>query len=148
MAKKIEMSLDPRKKRQPDLAALDEFVKPISQAAAAPLPEFRTVPDEREQGDVVSLAESRPMLEEERLPAMREEEGSETFSRKEGRGRARLQQKKLPVKTKRLTIDLPVDLHKRVKRACLEKDVDMTVEIRRILERNFPAEKASSTASP
>jgi hypothetical protein len=41
---------------------------------------------------------------------------------------------------KRLTIDVASSLHKRIRRACLEKDVDMASEIRRILEAQFPAE--------
>jgi hypothetical protein len=40
---------------------------------------------------------------------------------------------------KRLTFDIPADLHKRIRRACLEKDEDMAVELRRILQEHFPA---------
>jgi hypothetical protein len=39
---------------------------------------------------------------------------------------------------KRLTFDIPADLHKRIRRTCLEKDVDMAVELRRILQEKFP----------
>jgi hypothetical protein len=38
---------------------------------------------------------------------------------------------------KRLTFDIPADLHKRIRRACLEKDVEMAVELRRILHEHF-----------
>ncbi len=41
---------------------------------------------------------------------------------------------------KRLTIDVASSLHKRIRRTCLDKDVDMATEIRRILEAQFPAE--------
>jgi hypothetical protein len=41
---------------------------------------------------------------------------------------------------KRFTFDIPKDLHKRIKRACLEKDVNMAVELRHILHEHFPAE--------
>jgi hypothetical protein len=40
---------------------------------------------------------------------------------------------------KRLTIDVSASLHKRIRRACLDKDVDMASEIRRILTEHFPA---------
>ena len=39
---------------------------------------------------------------------------------------------------KRLTLDIPADLHKRIKRACVEKDMDMAAELRRILEEHYP----------
>ena len=41
---------------------------------------------------------------------------------------------------KRLTFDIPADLHKRIKRACLERDEDMAAEIRRLLDEHFPPE--------
>jgi hypothetical protein len=40
---------------------------------------------------------------------------------------------------KRLTFDIAADLHKRIRRTCLERDKDMAEELRRILEENFPA---------
>jgi len=39
---------------------------------------------------------------------------------------------------KRLTIDVSASLHKQIRRACLELDVEMATEIRRILTENFP----------
>jgi hypothetical protein len=38
-------------------------------------------------------------------------------------------------KLKRLTFDIPADLHKNFKRACLENDVDMVVELRKFIEQ-------------
>lgn len=40
---------------------------------------------------------------------------------------------------KRLTFDIPADLHKRIRLACIEKEVDMAVELRWILQKHFPA---------
>jgi hypothetical protein len=40
---------------------------------------------------------------------------------------------------KRLTFDIPADLHKRIRLACIEKEVDMAVELRCILQECFPA---------
>ena len=39
---------------------------------------------------------------------------------------------------KRLTIDLPESLHKRVKAGCAMRGVKMADEIRRLLETHFP----------
>lgn len=39
---------------------------------------------------------------------------------------------------KRLTIDLPESLHKRVKAGCAVRGVKMADEIRRLLEEHFP----------
>jgi hypothetical protein len=39
---------------------------------------------------------------------------------------------------KRLTIDLPASLHKRVKSGCAMRGVKMADEIRRLLEEHFP----------
>jgi|GEM_PF-2536531 len=39
---------------------------------------------------------------------------------------------------KRLTFDIAADLHKRIRRTCLDRDKDMAEELRRILEENFP----------
>ena len=44
-----------------------------------------------------------------------------------------------PVKTKRFTLDVPVELHARVKLACLKRDKTMLEEICRLLEAEFPA---------
>lgn len=41
-------------------------------------------------------------------------------------------------KMKRLTLDIAADLHKRIRRACLEMEVDMAFELRRILLEHFP----------
>jgi len=48
--------------------------------------------------------------------------------------------KAAPIRMKRLTLDVPADLHKRIRRACLELEVDMAFELRRILLEHFPAE--------
>jgi hypothetical protein len=39
---------------------------------------------------------------------------------------------------KRLTFDIPADLHKRIRLACIEKEVDMAAELRCILQEHFP----------
>jgi hypothetical protein len=44
------------------------------------------------------------------------------------------------VKMKRFTIDVPVELHARVKIACARRGLNMADELRRILEREFPAD--------
>lgn len=44
-----------------------------------------------------------------------------------------------PVKMKRFTIDVPLDLHTRVKIACAQRGQNMADELRKILEREFPA---------
>jgi hypothetical protein len=48
------------------------------------------------------------------------------------------------VKMKRFTIDVPQDLHARVKIACAQRGLNMADELRRILEREFPADVAKS----
>lgn len=45
-----------------------------------------------------------------------------------------------PVKTKRLTIDVPLDLHTRIKIACAKRGLNMADEARRLLEQEFPAD--------
>lgn len=40
--------------------------------------------------------------------------------------------------TKRLTIDLPEGLHRRVKMECARRGTKMADEIRKLLEANFP----------
>jgi hypothetical protein len=40
--------------------------------------------------------------------------------------------------TKRLTFDVPVDLHRRVKVRCAENGVEMADEMRRLLAERFP----------
>ena len=47
-------------------------------------------------------------------------------------------------KMKRFTIDVPQDLHARVKVACAQRGLNMADELRRILEREFPADVAKS----
>lgn len=42
------------------------------------------------------------------------------------------------VNMKRMTLDIPKDLHRRIKQACAARDSRMVEEIRRILEREFP----------
>lgn len=41
---------------------------------------------------------------------------------------------------KRLTFDIPAALHKRMRLACLQMDVEMTTELRRMISERFPAE--------
>ena len=45
--------------------------------------------------------------------------------------------------TKRFTIDVPVSLHRRVKVQCAERGLNMADEMRRLLEREFPAAPTS-----
>lgn len=45
-----------------------------------------------------------------------------------------------PVKLKRLTLDIPADLHTRIKASCAKRGVAMVDEIRSLLEAHFPAE--------
>ena len=40
--------------------------------------------------------------------------------------------------TKRLTLDLPASLHKRIKTTCAMRGTKMTDEIRKLLEENYP----------
>ena len=40
---------------------------------------------------------------------------------------------------KRLTFDVPADLHKRIKLACAERGEEMAAAIRRILGESFPS---------
>jgi hypothetical protein len=44
-----------------------------------------------------------------------------------------------PQRMKRLTFDIPADLHKRIRLACVEKEEDMAAELRRILLEHFPS---------
>ncbi|MGX7742316.1 plasmid partition protein ParG [Rhodopseudomonas parapalustris] len=44
-----------------------------------------------------------------------------------------------PVAMKRFTIDVPVELHTRIKIACVQRGRVMADEIRRLLEDEFPA---------
>jgi hypothetical protein len=48
------------------------------------------------------------------------------------------------VKMKRFTIDVPQKLHGPVKVACAQRGLNMADELRRILEREFPADVAKS----
>jgi len=42
--------------------------------------------------------------------------------------------------TKRLTIDVPENLHRRIKTTCAQRGVKMADEIRELLETHFPNE--------
>ena len=44
---------------------------------------------------------------------------------------------------KRLTIDVPLGLHKRIKSQCAEKGTKMADAVRELLERQFPEESAT-----
>ncbi len=39
---------------------------------------------------------------------------------------------------KRLTIDVPISLHRRIKTQCAARDVKMADEVRSLLEKHFP----------
>ena len=43
-----------------------------------------------------------------------------------------------PEATKRLTLDLPESLHRRIKATCAQRGVKMVDEIRELLEQHFP----------
>lgn len=43
-----------------------------------------------------------------------------------------------PAKMKRLTIDVPADLHQRIKIGCTKRGLKMADEIRKLLEKEFP----------
>jgi hypothetical protein len=51
---------------------------------------------------------------------------------------------------KRLTIDVPVELHRRIKMACASRDLEMATWIRKLLEtdvsrlENFPRKSSSA----
>jgi hypothetical protein len=47
--------------------------------------------------------------------------------------------------TKRLTIDVPVSLHKRIKSQCAADDVMMADVIRELLEKRFPEGKGAAS---
>lgn len=42
------------------------------------------------------------------------------------------------VKLKRLTLDLPPELHARIKAACATKGITMTEDVTKLLEREYP----------
>jgi hypothetical protein len=44
-----------------------------------------------------------------------------------------------PVRMKRFTIDVPADLHRRIKSECAREGVKMTDVLREMLETRFPA---------
>lgn len=45
---------------------------------------------------------------------------------------------------KRLTIDVPISLHKRIKSTCAIEEIHMADEIRSLLERRFPPQELLS----
>jgi proline-rich tail region repeat protein len=45
--------------------------------------------------------------------------------------------------TKRLTVDIPQSLHKRIRLACIEQDEIMADAIRKILQKAFPDDDAN-----
>jgi hypothetical protein len=47
--------------------------------------------------------------------------------------------------TKRLTIDVPLSLHKRIKSQCAAEDALMADVIRELLEKRFPREKGTAS---
>lgn len=42
---------------------------------------------------------------------------------------------------RRVTFEIPADLHKRIRMTCFEKEVEMKTEFVRILQEHFPAPK-------
>ncbi|MBC8161864.1 MAG: hypothetical protein H7Z42_11650 [Roseiflexaceae bacterium] len=44
----------------------------------------------------------------------------------------------MPEVTRRLTLDLPESLHRRIKATCAQRGVKMVDEIRMLLEQHFP----------
>jgi hypothetical protein len=39
---------------------------------------------------------------------------------------------------KRLTFDIPADLHRRIRINCVERGIDMAEDLRRILQEHYP----------
>jgi hypothetical protein len=50
--------------------------------------------------------------------------------------------------SKRLTIDIPKSLHKRVKTGCAIEDLDMAEVVREFLERRFPPAEMEPNSLP
>jgi hypothetical protein len=48
---------------------------------------------------------------------------------------------------KRLTIDVPLDLHKRIKTQCAERGTKMADAVRDLLEKQFPQESPTVAAN-
>ena len=48
-----------------------------------------------------------------------------------------------PVPMKRFTVDVPAELHRRVKLGCVERGQNMTDLLRDLLEREFPVERTN-----
>jgi len=46
----------------------------------------------------------------------------------------------IKIESKRLTIDIPIALHKRIKSQCAIRGENMADEIRKLLEKHFPEE--------
>ncbi len=46
----------------------------------------------------------------------------------------------IKIESKRLTIDIPLTLHKRIKSQCAIRGENMADEIRKLLEKHFPEE--------
>lgn len=49
---------------------------------------------------------------------------------------------------KRLTIDIPVSLHRRVKTACVSENLVMAEVVRKYLEKRFPEPEPTPTPEP
>ena len=52
--------------------------------------------------------------------------------------KSKAQKKEEKEPTKRFTFDAPVSLHRRVKRACVDRGVEMAEVMRELLEKEFP----------
>jgi len=50
-----------------------------------------------------------------------------------------------PAPTKRVTVDIPAELHRRVKMQCAMRGVNMTEVMRDLLDREFPATNTVET---
>ena len=51
-----------------------------------------------------------------------------------------IEDKSIEIRLKRLTIDIPLALHKRIKSQCAIRGENMADEIRNLLEKHFPEE--------
>jgi hypothetical protein len=60
------------------------------------------------------------------------------------RGIAAVEENKTKMPMKRLTIDVPADLHRRIKVGCALKGSNIADELRELLEQHFPDEGASA----
>ena len=115
--KTVQMSTNPRKRHEPDPALLDALVQG-KKIAAEPEPASEPI---REQG---SAAAARQEISVPQTVAQAVAQPTPAAPKEA---------------MKRLTFDIPAPLHKRIRRKCVDLEVDMAVELRRILDLHFPA---------